>query len=113
MVVNGVEVAACQPGRVASVPLSPLGDGQRASGADELNIQTSQGVHPDRQQVRGQEHLVDDQIVPAVGECGGRSACGVQHAPADVAVADNHDRGSVGVAAGAVIPGTRRWPGHR
>ncbi len=99
-----MEVTARQSDRVASIPFSLHGDGQWERDGNELDIQAGQRVRPDRQQVRSQEHLVDNQIVAATGECCGRGACLVQHAPPDVAVPDDHDRVTVGVVAGAVIP---------
>jgi hypothetical protein len=57
VVVNRVEVASRQADLVAASQFPLLGDGQWAGDTDELNVQSGQRIHPDRQQIRAQQHL--------------------------------------------------------
>lgn len=102
--VDLMEVPARQPLRGTTGELALIGDRLRTGDSDELDPQTGQGIEPHREQVGRQQHLVDDQMIPALREGGRRPAGRLQHPASYRAVADDHPRVSVRVGTAAVVP---------
>lgn len=106
VIVHCGQMASRQPDRFATNQFPLLGDSERTGDTDQLNIQAGQFIQPYRQQIRGKQHLVYDQMITTPSEFSSRSTPRPQHAVPDLAVTDDQHRMTVCILASPVVPET-------